>query len=220
MLDLPPVQRLPLILFTAGSIGLAIAGVLAGCDRNNAGTSTVASAAKTQAATQQAVRSGDDDIASAPASPTTIPATQPFSIILIDQKRYEFPAAILQIRQKGERLSALLLSDDPKDAIDENYHGNSFFLHMPVDATDIKDLTSTAWHYVAPSNERSDTPDGIYLDGNRKQLEPSNITVRFQGDKPAMEIDLSGTFLMYDTRDENASPKVANVNGHLVAQVK
>jgi hypothetical protein len=216
MLDFLPVQRVALILFTSAAFGLA--GLVAGCDRKGAAPTAAPSAAKRQATSQPTAPTDDGD--TSVASAASVPTTQPRSVILIDQKRYEFPAAILQIRQKGERLSALLLSDDPKDAIDENYHGNSFFLHMPVDAADIKDLTSTAWHYVAPSSERSDTPDGIYLDGNRRQLEPSNITVRFQGDKPAMEIDLSGTFLMYDTRDENAAPKVANVNGHLVAQVK
>ena len=76
---------------------------------------------------------------------------------MIDQKRVEFPPAILQLRQKDERLSALLLSDDPKDAIDDNYKGNSFYMHMPVDAADVKDLTSTAWHYQAPSSERSES---------------------------------------------------------------
>ena len=73
---------------------------------------------------------------------------------------------------------------------------------------------------AAPHLLLHDGTECIYLEGNRKQLQPSNITVRFSGEAPTMDVDISGTFLVYDTKDETVAPRVATVVGHVRAQVK
>src|SRR5438552_3235994 len=109
----------------------------------------------------------------APANPpSTAPAERAPSVVLIDQKPYTFPPAILQIRNRDGQLSAVLMSDDPRDAIDDNYHGNSFYLEMPLEITELKDLPTYVYRFVSPSSDRTDSPNGIFLDGNRLQLQP------------------------------------------------
>src|SRR2546430_13235265 len=113
--------------------------------------------------------------------PATAPAERAPSIVLVDQKPYTFPPAILQIRNRDGQLSAVLMSDDPKDAIDDNYHGNSFYLEMPLEIAELKDLPTYVYRFVSPSSDRTDSPNGIFLDGNRLQLQPQQIQVKFDG---------------------------------------
>jgi len=141
-------------------------------------------------------------------------------VIMIDQQRYEFPPALLQLRHRDEHLDAILLSDDPKAAISENYHGNSYYLQIPAQAADLKDLASTPWRYTATSSERSDSPDGIFLDGNRYQLQPSDVSVRIEGDGPMMTVYLSGNFQLFDTKDEKVPSRLVPVTATLIAKVK
>jgi hypothetical protein len=200
-----------------------------GCDRHRdtvAGSSTTEHRGPTTN-TSVAPTTLPATLAAATTQPTTGPASnRPRAAMMIDERRYDFPPAILRIKPKNDRLLVLLMSDDPKDALDENYNGNSFYLEMPVEAADVKDLSSAVWHYVAPSSDRTDTPDGIFLDGNRKQLQASNVTVHFEADATdpdhpkAMAVDISGTFLLFDTHDDNVPPKVVPVVAHLAAEVK
>ena len=112
------------------------------------------------------------------------------------------------------------MSDDPKSAIDEDYHGNSFYLEMPLDVSDPKDLSSYVYRYEAPTSERTDSPNGIFLDGNRLQLQPSQMQVRFEGDETSMGVMLSGTFLQFETRDDTIAPKQVHVAAKLEVEVR
>jgi hypothetical protein len=188
---------------------VATAVLLASCDRSSQTTSPpstapahVTSASSAAAATTQSV-----------AAP--VPA-----VIMINQQRYVFPPAIVQLRHRDQKLDAVLLSDDPKEAIKPNYHGNSFYIQIPAQATDVKDLSSAPWRYTAPSSERSDSPDGIFLDGNRLQLQPADMSVRIEGEGPALTVYLSGNFQIFDTHDERSEPKLVPVTATLTARIK
>jgi hypothetical protein len=156
--------------------------------------------------------------------PATAPATEPVarapSVILIDQKPASFPPALLQIRDRDGQLTAILMSDDPKDAINEDYHGNSFYIEMPLEVTDVKDLPNFVYRYSSPSSEKTDSPNGIFLDGNRLQLQPSSMQARFSGDDSSMTVVLSGQFLQFPTREETTEVKHVAVVGQLQAVVK
>lgn len=155
-----------------------------------------------------------------PANPSTAPAERAPSVILVDQKPYTFPSAILQIRNRDGQLSAVLMSDDPKDAIDDNYHGNSFYLEMPLELTDLKELPTYIYRYASPTSDRTDSPNGIFLDGNRLQLQPQQIQVKFEGDESNMTLMLSGQFLQFETRDDTVIPKHVVVRSSLLAEVR
>jgi hypothetical protein len=208
----------------------ALAMLFNGCERRSGNSNSRTSATQTTTTSPSA---GATTLPVAPAAaaattnPTTEPSTaRPRAVMAIDQRRYEFPPAILRVKHKNEKLLVLLMSDDPKDALDDNYAGNSFYLEMPVEAADLKDLSSAVWNYAAPSSERSDSPDGIFLDGNKQQLQASNVTVRFEADATdpehpkAMAVDITGTFLMFDTHDDNVPAKLVPVVAHLAAEVK
>jgi hypothetical protein len=139
---------------------------------------------------------------------------------VIDQKPVSFPPAVLRTRVHDGQLIAVLMSDDPKDAVDDNYHGNSFYLEMPMDGAEMKDLPGFVYRYVAPTNERSDSLNGIFLDGNRQQLQPLRIQVKFEGAEPTMSVSISGHFLQVDTKDETVPTREAQVTARLEAEVK
>ena len=189
---------------------LLLVGLLIGCERaKTAGpASRPAGTAQTSAARIE------------PANPTTAPIERAPSVIVVEQKPLTFPPAILQIRNHDGQLSAILMSDDPKTAIDDNYHGNSFLLELPLELNDLKELSSYVYRYEAPSSERVDSPYGIFLDGGRLQLEPLQMQVKFEGDDASMGAIITGNFLEFETRDDTVVPKRVKVTSKMEAEVK
>jgi len=191
---------------------IVLAALLIGCERSQTAGP----------ATQPA---GNPQTSAAHIAPATAPTTGPIvrapSILLIDQKPLTFPPALVQLRSRDGQLTAILMSDDPKDAIEDNYHGNSFYIEMPLEIADGKDLANYEYRYTAPSSDRTDTPNGIFLDGNRIQLEPASIQVTFSaGEEGAMSVKLAGNFQRYETRDDSVSPSQVHVMAQLDAQLK
>jgi hypothetical protein len=190
---------------------IALVALLIGCDRaQTAGPATQPSGTPQTSSARIAAAN----------PPATAPVQRAPSVVLIDQKPYTFPPAVLQVRTRDGQLSAVLMSDDPKDAIDDNYHGNSFYLEMPLDVTEVKDLPTFVYRYISPSNDKTDSPNGIFLDGNRLQLQPQQIQVKFEGDESNMILTLSGQFLMFDTRNDTLVPKQVAVGSRLEADVR
>src|SRR5437016_1126518 len=91
--------------------------------------------------------------ATAPSKAATEPATQaatrPVSIINIDGHSLIFPAARLRFEEDGDRVVALLFSDDPPAALKDNYEGNSFYLQIPLEIDDAKKLAGATWTFKA-----------------------------------------------------------------------
>jgi hypothetical protein len=189
---------------------LALVGLLIGCNRaQQAGPATKpAGNAQTSAARIE------------PANPTTAPTERAPTVVMLDQKPLSFPPAILQVRTRDGQFTGILMSDDPKDAIDENYHGNSFLLEMPLQVTDLKDLNGDVFRYDSPTSEQTDSPYGIFLDGGRIQLQPLQMQVSFEGDESSMTATVSGRFLEFATRDDTVPPKQVNVVSKMDLVVK
>src|SRR5258708_6843767 len=94
--------------------GMAL--LVAGCDRSQP-------ASAPPPATQ-----ASPVIAPATAPATTTASTQPVnSVINIGDRMTAFPPARLRVESDGQHLVALLFTDDPKDALKDNYTGNSFY---------------------------------------------------------------------------------------------
>jgi hypothetical protein len=159
------------------------------------------------------------------ASTTTSPATTQAaeSLMTIDGTMVLFPAARLRLDVTDGKIIARLFSDDPKGALDANYVGNSFYLQLALDEDDAKnvknlaDLNGIALKYQNPTRERDDEPYGIFLEGRRWVLQPSDVNVTFSGATSPLEVQLSGTFLLFDSNDETAKPKTAEVTAKLSA---
>jgi hypothetical protein len=137
--------------------------------------------------------------------------------MLIDQRRFEFPPAMLRIRDRGDSLAAVLYSDDPKQAIDDNYTGNSFYFDMALDIADPRELATARWHFTAPNSERAETVSGIFLQGRRQHLQASDVTIEFDGVESPVKVFIAGTFLLFSADDDSQPPRVIPVAAELRA---
>lgn len=135
-------------------------------------------------------------------------------MIINDQPR-EFPAAKIKVKERNDRTVVYLISDDPPEAIDDDYIGNSYYLEIPFDEQ-LESLAGQEWRFEAPSLDKLDTPNGIFLEGNRKQLEPYQVKVQFQRAGEQDLVWISGTFFQYDTIADREPPKLVAVTGRLV----
>ena len=202
-------------LFLTAAVGAA----LVGCDRGDdsvpaGGGTTTSPVAKTNGGFRPST-------ASTTTSPATTQAAE--SLMTIDGTMVLFPAAKLRLDEADGKIVARLFSDDPKGALEANYVGNSFYLQLPLDEDDAKDvksaadLSGVALKYQNPTHERDDTPYGIFLEGRRWVLQPADVNVTFAGATSPLDVQLSGKFLLFDSNDETAKPKTAEVTAKLSA---
>jgi hypothetical protein len=154
------------------------------------------------------------------ASPATQPAARPPVVLIVDEQPREFPPARLVVESRNNKTVALLMSDDPKEAIDDDYTGNSYYLEITFDE-ELDTIKDRVWVYQAHSADNLDSPHGIFLEGNRKELQPFDMKVQFQAARkndPAGTPDviwLSGTFYQTDTRDSKNPPRLVAVTGRI-----
>ena len=108
----------------------------------------------------------------------------------------EFPEARLMVRKEGDKLSAFLVSNDPPEVLNPNYRGNRYYFEMALDGVgDIKNIAQADFVYKAGSAEMQDTPNGIFLDGDRQHLQPYDIRVVFDQEGDHLIADVRGSFL-------------------------
>lgn len=151
--------------------------------------------------------------------PSTRPA-RPLAAMMIDQQQMNFPAAVLRLRPQDDQLHPTLSSDDPKEALDRDYKGNSFYFELPGTFSELADITQKPFNFVSESKEREDSPTGIFLQGNHYQLQPVNVKLELRGDAEHMEAWIAGTFLMFDLQDDAVPEKLVAVAGRLPLEVR
>lgn len=204
-------QRLALVMAAAWAVG---------CDR---AAPAPKSSAPSNAGYVSAAPSGTATSANKPPATrsTTKAATRPApSIININNRSIVFPPARLRIENENDHLIAILYSDDPPAALRDNYTGNSFYLRMELNITDIADLPDASWHLKSSnSSTREDSPFGIFLTGRRLQLQPFDVQARFKQLHGKTIVYLAGQFLVLDgSTDRSTAPAVpvaAQFNVHL-----
>jgi len=166
----------------------------------------------------------------APSTPTSAPATQTADLVapttqpselLINGKAYSFPPAKLRVGKADGHVIARLYTNDPKAALADDYHGNGYDLLMQLDDIDSPaQVYSAVWDFKAASHDSPTTPYGIFLDGLRFQLVPSQVTAHFIGDSLMVRVDVQGQFIQQNQADPNDPAKVVNVTGRLLAPVE
>jgi hypothetical protein len=135
----------------------------------------------------------------------------------------QFPPARLHISGKvDEPVTALLFSDDPKEAINKDWAGDRYYFSMPLAqlAGDDRQLDGVEWPFIASTSDKEETGNGIFLHGDQFHLEPVQARVRFEGMAPHLLVRLAGEFLQYDTSNPNAPPKRCLVTGVLAPLVE
>lgn len=202
----------------------ALSATLIGCDSRSTSSKSApasrpvaqASPAPTDAAVPVQAR-----LPAAAAAPATQPATLPSAFMIINGQRTDFPPAKLRVSSSDGKVIALLFSDDPKDAISDQYTGHSFYFEMELDVAEPKDFLPAVWHFTADSQDRQDTPYGIFLDGHRRQLQPIDVNVRFDPSplgSNATTVWLKGTFLEINIQEPGTPPREAQVNAQFAAK--
>lgn len=194
------VRRLAAVVAAA----LAVCAAAAGCDpaADEPSPSTAPSAAVQPAPPETAPPSAHA------AAPTTAPARGPV-VLVIEGQPVEFPPARLVVETRNDRTVALLMSDDPREAINDDYTGNSYYVEVQFEE-EVDTLRDRVWHYQATSAERLDSPTGIFLQGNRRELQPFDLKVHFEhnprdpnapaGGEAGDVVWISGTFYEYEAQ--------------------
>lgn len=195
--------------------GLLGAGALAGCDRGKNAPAPVSSTVVHETPPQQALG----------------PASRPTMSLLYIQSNdprkgpvtteTKFPPARMVVIQR-DPVCLRLYSDDPRGALLANYAGNRYFLEFQLTIDDLAQLSTADYSERAPSMQRADRPFGIFLNGDSRQLQPYNIQVSFQTQGPDVMVNIlpGSQFLMFDTRDDSAAPKLVQVSGSLLAELE
>jgi len=126
-------------------------------------------------------------------------AEKPSSQMMINGVLVNFPEAKLMVRKEGDKLNAILVSNDPPEVINPTYQGNRYYFEMALDGTDdVRNLADAEFRYKAPSaDESQDTPNGIFLDGDRQHLEPYDIQVTFDREGDHLVAAIRGQFIYF-----------------------
>lgn len=152
-----------------------------------------------------------------PARPATQPVQDAPVHISIDGEPYEFPPAKLWLKRTGNHVRARLLSDDPPEALNRDWSGDSFYfeLDMELPATEqiashnsnddqvageltTEDLEAAEWIFRSESSERTPTKSGIFL-GGASHLQPISVSVLFDHvDQNTVMVTLEGIFADFD----------------------
>jgi hypothetical protein len=139
-------------------------------------------------------------------------------IMMINQQPIQFPPARLRIKSDHDKVTAILYSDDPKDALNNNYTGNGFYFTLALDVSDAQ-FDHATWVHQSETSERTDSPYGIFLDGHRRQLQPLDVRIRLlPAASGGMKVEMAGTFLSVDPQDDLAATQVVPVAAWLLAE--
>ncbi|MFI5377820.1 MAG: hypothetical protein ACHRHE_00820 [Tepidisphaerales bacterium] len=186
---------------------LLVLAVVMGCDRGQPKNQP------SQATTVRPQESPDTLVAPPTSRPTT-------SRLMISDREYVFPAARVLIARTEPTVDVLLFSDDARAALASDYKGNRYHLEFRLEIADPAKLFNTDCVIKASSQERLDSPDGIFLEGDRHQLQPHDVHVQFSRAGRDVQVEIQGAFLMFGGRDEKAAPVQVLVQGVLVAELE
>jgi hypothetical protein len=194
---------------------LALAALGGGCDKGSSSNSSSTSSPPVAVNVAPATEPVD----ATSALPATAPATQPMATLDINGKAVEFPQAKLVVTKKSGGLNAILCSDDPPNAIQSNYTGNSFMIEMKLDIDDPADLPTAVWEFKTDKREPQDSTTGIFLNGSKHQMQPADVRVTFAKDGDHIVASVAGKFLLFDSTDVSAPVQLVDVKGKLNAAV-
>lgn len=136
---------------------------------------------------------------------------------------HQFGPARLHVSGKpDEPGTALLFSDDPKEAINKDWVGDRYYFSMALQQPlgEDKQLDGQEWRWTASLADKEETGNGIFLHGDQYHLEPVQALVHFEGLAPHLLVKIAGEFLQYDTTNPNAPPKRCQVTGVLAPKVE
>lgn len=160
--------------------------------------------------------------ATAQATPKhSAPASLPTAIFLeIDGKQYPFPPVSLIFHAEDGKQLVEMVTNDPPEAGQEDYEGNSMFLSMLMDASADESLAGARWDYQASNTELNETGIGIFLHGEHKALQPYDVLAELKNGDSPITVSITGTFLLFDEQDEKSPPRKVEIRAEWVAPAR
>lgn len=181
-------------------MGVGVFAAMAGCD-----DSTGQSHATTQpSAVVASTQPGQTSIAGA-----IVPA-RPATIFTLDGQPQAFPSARMVVMRNSDGMTLRLCSEDPPEAIDPHYTGNSFIIDMRQCVDRVQDIPAATWDFK-PSDP-DDSISGIFLHGYKNGLRPYNVHVTFQKADGELLAYITGKFLQNDPQNPAAPAEPVEVS--------
>ena len=200
-------------LAAAGSLAMVLG--LGGCDRKPKAapatpppaTAPAPTAAPT--ATAPAIRAATTQVVPEPAEP---------SVMEIDGKPYFFPPARLRVQEKEGVVRVQVYSSTAPTIPEKSDSGNLYYFDIPLDIDDPVHLEEAQWAFKATSQEQDDSPNGIFLDGMKTQLQPYDVRILFDRDGQRITARVVGRFLQFS--DDQPAPRQVKVDAALTPIVQ
>ena len=181
-----------------GAIGTScVLGLWAGCEKADASKKAIVLNPTTRQAPPAPARTS---AASQPAKPAATQAAnqKPQSFMMINGVWVDFNEAKLILKREDNRVHAFLSSNDGAEVLKPDYQGNRYYFEMALDTLDDpKNLTLAEYRYKAASAEPVDSPNGVFIDGDRQHLQPYDIEVTFDRDGDKIVAQIRGQFLYF-----------------------
>ena len=156
-----------------------------------------------------------------PATPETKPLdTQPtISFLTVDGLGAQFPPTKLLLHEEDGQVRAELFSDLPKSAL-AHYEGNELYLDMNLEGGQgPKKVDGAAWRFKATRSEKADSPNGIFLNGQRQHLQPSDVLIRFEREGEQFTAHVTGQFRAFQSGTPDALAPFVVVRGSVPIEI-
>jgi hypothetical protein len=174
--------------------------------------------------TQPLTQPAEAVLAAADPEPAAVPETKPaepvLAFLMLDGLGAHFPPTKLMIHDEGGgRVRVELFSDLPKSAIKE-YDGNELYFEMDLkDAAGPQEIDGATWRYKSTSSDRSDSPNGIFLDGQRRHLQPDDVLLKFERRGGQLLAQIMGQFRAFEPGTPDALAPFVGVRGELTVEL-
>jgi hypothetical protein len=171
--------------------------------------------------------------ADASADPTTAAATvdssgkpaadkqSALALLLLDGRAVQFPPTKLQLSDPaGGGVAAELFSDLPKSAL-RKYDGNELYLEMKLEGGEgAQKVDGATWQFKATESRKTDSANGIFLNGQSTHLQPVHVMVRFQRRQDAaLYAVVMGQFRAFEDGTPEALAPFVAVQGELPVEI-
>lgn len=145
--------------------------------------------------------------------PSTGTADAEASVLNIAGKDIAFGPARLTLHDREGTVLAQVLAETPGES------GDGYYLEMPLEIDGPSQIDGASWQFVAATNERVDSLNGIALDGGATQLQPKDVTVVFHRvSSGSVEVRVNGFFNVFAGREGTAAVRSVPVTGTVIAR--
>jgi hypothetical protein len=214
-------------------LAVALAGVVAatgaGCDRDvreakapaKPNAATVPADVATQPVTQpaDAVLAADPEPAATPETKPVAPPQPVLAFLLLDGLGAQFPPTKLLVHgEEDGKLRVELFSDLPKSAL-KDYDGNELYFEMNLAEAGPQQVEGGSWRFKSTSSDRSDSANGLFLNGQRRHLQPDDVLVKFDRRGDQLLAQIMGQFRAYEPGTPDALAPFVGVRGELTVDV-